>query len=445
MTKPSAANRLARLPTLLLAMVLIGAFAWNLRPSPPPDAAPARTARLAEGVAQGVLLPMVLRGEMPTVGRAAEASATATATPTATATWVPTATESATATETLTPTVPPTPTLALSSTPWPTFGLPANCPRPRLACRPCPGCTPTTVPGVGTPTICPICMPRTAVAATPDPAHLPIGDGKLSSSPEIGKVWSCTTQFGGGGAFKDGPWIRGDGSFDFTAKAVVDGVVEWPHKLTLALVGDQRTVTGNDLPRHASGTYPVSPLDDAYQYDRNPNAITAQALNWSLPAVPKEAAAASCVGLGPVGIMLTGSYVFNGLDALGRDAVAHEIQDRCQGHPERSGAYHYHSLSLCADDPGEGHSALVGYALDGFGIYGRRGEDGQELSSADLDACHGHSHEVLWDGQRRVLFHYHATLDYPYTVGCYRGTPIRVGGGGGRPPRPLGGEGLRGQ
>jgi hypothetical protein len=300
----------------------------------------------------------------------------------------------------------------------------------------------TPPPGDGTPTICPICRPR---RLAPDPARLPIGDGKLSSSPEIGKVWSCTTQFGGGGAFKDGPWIRGDGSFDFTAKAVVDGAVEWPHKLTLALVGDQRTVTGNDLPRHASGTYPVSPLDDAYQYDRNPNAITAQALNWSLPAVPQEAAAASCVGLGPVGIMLTGSYVFNGLDALGRDAVAHEIQDRCQGHPERSGAYHYHSLSLCADDPGEGHSALVGYALDGFGIYGRRGEDGQELSSADLDACHGHSHEVLWDGQRRVLFHYHATLDYPYTVGCYRGTPIRVGGGGGRPPRPFGGEGLRGR
>ncbi|HRA20026.1 MAG TPA: YHYH protein, partial [Anaerolineae bacterium] len=273
-------------------------------------------------------------------------------------------------------------------------------------------------------------------AATPDPANLPIGDGKLSSAPEVGKVWSCTTEFGGGGAFKDGPWIRGDGTFDFTAKAVVDGAVEWPSQLTITLAGAVRTVTGNDLPRHATGTYPVSPQDDAYQYDRNPNRIAAQTVSWSLPAVPEEAASASCVGLGPVGVMLTGAYVFNGLDALGRDAVAHEIQDSCQGHPERNGSYHYHSLSLCAEDAGDGHSALVGYALDGFGIFGRRGEDGRELASADLDACHGHSHEVDWDGQRRVMFHYHATLDYPYTVGCYRGTPIRAGGGGGRPPRP---------
>ena len=442
MTTPSAPHRSARLLTLVLALALIGAFGWNLMGAPASRASRSSGARLAEGAAPGVLLPMVLRGELPTVDVRATAGSTAAAsaspaetatlpasatlesTPTLEPTGMPLASSTLMATATLTPTLAPTP-----------LGI---CPEPRQLCPPCPGCTRTPVPGEGTPTVCPFCRPRGSAASTPDPAHLPIGDGKLSTSPEVGKVWSCTTQFGGGGAFKDGPWIRGDGSFDFTAKAVVDGAVEWPHKLTLALAGGQRTVVGNDLPRHASGTYPVSPLDDAYQYDRNPNSITAQTLNWSLPAVPQEAASASCVGLGPVGIMLTGAYVFNGLDALGRDAVAHEIQDRCQGHPERSGAYHYHSLSLCAEDPGEEHSTLVGYALDGFGIYGRRGEDGQELSSTDLDACHGHSHEVDWDGQRRVMFHYHATLDYPYTVGCYRGTPIRLGGG--RPPRPLGGE-----
>lgn len=441
MKQSPAADRSARLLSLALASTLIGAFAWSLLRSPSPDAAPPSAARLAEGAAPAVLLPMVLRGEMPTADLRATmastaapsaspadtatlpASATMESTSTLEPTGMPLASPTLMATATLTPTLAPTP-----------FG---TCPVPRNLCPPCPACTMTPVAGEGTPTVCPICRKR-AAASTPDPAHLPIGDGKLSSSPEVGKVWSCTTQFGGGGAFKDGPWIRGDGSFDFTAKAVVDGAVEWPHKLTLSLAGGQRTVTGNDLPRHASGTYPVSPQDDAYQYDRNPNNISAQTLSWSLPAIPQEAASASCVGLGPVGVMLTGAYIFNGLDALGRDAVAHEIQDRCQGHPERSGSYHYHSLSLCADDPGVGHSTLVGYALDGFGIYGRRGEDGQELSSADLDACHGHSHEVDWDGQRRVMFHYHATLDYPYTVGCYRGTPIRLGGG--RPPRPLGSE-----
>jgi YHYH protein len=114
--------------------------------------------------------------------------------------------------------------------------------------------------------------------------------------------------------------------------------------------------------------------------------------------------------------------LFNALDAPGRDAVAHETQDRCQGHPQRSGVYHYHSLTSCIDDkPGpSGHSPLVGYALDGFGIFGNY-HDGKRLVSADLDPCHGHTHEIDWDGKTVAMFHYHATPDFPYTVGCMRG------------------------
>jgi hypothetical protein len=116
--------------------------------------------------------------------------------------------------------------------------------------------------------------------------------------------------------------------------------------------------------------------------------------------------------------------LFNALDAPGRDAVAHETQDACQGHPQEAGVYHYHSLSSCVkDEPGkDGHSKLMGYALDGFGIFGRRGEGGKELASADLDECHGHTHEIDWDGKRVKMYHYHATWDFPYTVGCLRGT-----------------------
>jgi YHYH protein len=114
--------------------------------------------------------------------------------------------------------------------------------------------------------------------------------------------------------------------------------------------------------------------------------------------------------------------LFNALDAPGRDAVAHETQDRCQGHPQISGVYHYHSLTSCIDDkPGPtGHSPLLGYALDGFGIFGNY-QEGKRLQSADLDPCHGHSHAIEWDGRTIEMFHYHATPDFPYTVGCMRG------------------------
>ena len=36
------------------------------------------------------------------------------------------------------------------------------------------------------------------------------------------------------------------------------------------------------------------------------------------------------------------------------------------------------------------------------------------MSNDQLDECHGHTHDFLG-------YHYHATIEYPYTVGCYRG------------------------
>ena len=100
--------------------------------------------------------------------------------------------------------------------------------------------------------------------------------------------------------------------------------------------------------------------------------------------------------MGSIGVLLTGAQIFNALDALGRDAGAHEVQDRCDGHPEVSGAYHYHSLTSClksTDVPGQ-YSTLVGYAKDGFGIYGNQGESGLPLTNADLDKCHGRAHSI---------------------------------------------------
>jgi hypothetical protein len=212
----------------------------------------------------------------------------------------------------------------------------------------------------------------------------------------------------------------------------------------ITLQGDVRLITGNGLPDHPTGNYPVATSDDAYNYDRNPNRIAEQDIIYELPAIPERADTASCVEFGPIGIMLTGSAFFNVLDGPGRDAVAHEILDLCQGHPESTGDYHYHDLSLCIEpeSPG-GHSELVGYALDGFGIFGRYGEDGQALTNADLDECHGHTHEIEWDGATVNLYHYHATWEYPYTLGCYRGTPIDSGwvmGEGGQQPPPGGGQ-----
>lgn len=258
--------------------------------------------------------------------------------------------------------------------------------------------------------------------------RLPLGDGKISSAPKAGFIWSCQNRFMGGGAFRDGEWIYEDGTWDPAKKLEVQGDVAWDnYKYEIRLEGDKRKLIGNGLPNHHTGIFPVRRTDPAYNYDRNPNSINEYSIVFSLPANPTLAAQPSCVSLGAIGVMKTGVALFNGLDAQGKDAVAHEIQDKCNGHPERSGHYHYHNLSKCIEETaGKKHSELVGYALDGFGIFGRYGENGEELSNADLDECHGHTHQILWDGNFKEMYHYHATKEYPYTIGCFRGNPVAV-------------------
>ena len=69
--------------------------------------------------------------------------------------------------------------------------------------------------------------------------------------------------------------------------------------------------------------------------------------------------------------MLTdGAFLYNALDGEGRDAAAHEVLDACSGHPDPSSSYHHHDIPACLLDPApKASSTLVGYALDGFGIY----------------------------------------------------------------------------
>ncbi|MBV9420041.1 MAG: YHYH protein [Alphaproteobacteria bacterium] len=262
-----------------------------------------------------------------------------------------------------------------------------------------------------------------AQAHEADLTRLPLGDGKISTGPKAGWIWACRVDPNGGGARVAGPWIKSDGTYDFTAKAVVPGDVRWPSRYGMRLDGENRVFSLNDLPNHGTGTFPVPADSEAYRIDPNPNAIAAQNFDVTVPANPVLAAQPSCAP-GAVGILTSGAVLFNALDAPGRDAVAHEVQDKCQGHPQPSGVYHYHSLTNCLEDKrdADGHSALVGYALDGFGIYGRFGEGGVALSSADLDECHGHTHAIEWNGKRVTMYHYHATRDFPYTIGCLRGT-----------------------
>lgn len=185
-----------------------------------------------------------------------------------------------------------------------------------------------------------------------------------------------------------------------------------------AVSDDKRLIEANNLPVDGKiGDWPMTNYPGLTSIDRNSGIPTSRNFAFSYPIEPFAAPSPSCVSLGAIGISKNGVVIYSAVDGRGEDAVAREIVDIFGGHPAQSD-YHYHFIPERLDNDflSGGHSGIVGYINDGFPLYGYKGEEGIEMSNDDLDLCHGHSHGNLG-------YHYHATLEYPYTVGCYIGTP----------------------
>jgi hypothetical protein len=277
-----------------------------------------------------------------------------------------------------------------------------------------------------------------------DLAAVPLGDGYVSTTPRVGYVDSCITRFGAaGGADVDGPWIDTQTkTWDEQTKLEVNGAVHWPEaSYTVTVSGSSRRISFDDLPiDHTTGVFPIASSDPAHAYDQNPNRIEAQHTRWTLPLEPAAARTPSCMPGGPIGVLDDGVYLYDALDGEGRDAAAHELLDACGGHPDPSGSYHHHDIPACIlDKAPDGAATLVGYALDGYGIYVVKSAGGSLPTNTALDACHGTTSVVPWNGRPTRIYHYVATLEYPYTIGCFHGTPIASGHGqsaGAGPPGP---------
>ena len=269
---------------------------------------------------------------------------------------------------------------------------------------------------------------------TIDLTHLPFGDDYIlrrdqgDRNPDYESLWLCGVPADGAGNADASDWTNEDGTWDYTRKPIVEGSLTWMSEFEIALDGNgKRIITGNALPDHPTGVFPIDPNSLAFQYDRNMNPISGRAILFEFPAMPEVAQEPGCVTYGPAGISLSGSVIYHGASTLGNDAAAHEILDSYGGHSDGTETYHYHfpaeNLQNHIHRHESGHSALMGYVIDGFGIYGPYGEDGELLWSKDLDECHGHTHPVLWDGEMVNMYHYHWTYDFPYNIGCFKGTP----------------------
>jgi hypothetical protein len=259
---------------------------------------------------------------------------------------------------------------------------------------------------------------------------LPVGDNKYSTdSAKVGNIFACggyasNLSSSHQGASSRGPWFVGTTQYDLNKKLHIEGAVSWVPNLVIKTQNNQRVITTNDLPSHKTGTFPVKSTDPAYTYDRNPNQITAQTLTFTLNLSPSYGDP-KCMG-GQVGVMLTGAALFNGFDAGGRDAGAWEVQDSCDGHPEKTGEYHYHTLSSCITDTSV--NTVIGYALDGYPITGPKVGENNFLTTSDLDVCHGITSSINLDNKKLTTYHYVMTQDFPYSASCFRSTATQLGG-----------------
>jgi hypothetical protein len=201
-----------------------------------------------------------------------------------------------------------------------------------------------------------------------------------------------------------------------------------------------------------------------------PNPLKEQKNHWEIPRNPVAAATTTDVPLlGLAGFAVNGMPFFGPnegaqpADSAYGDPIYNGLMDPCEGHTANE--YHYHSFSVkCliasglvakpwmnADPKATEASPIIGWAMDGFPIYGPQEcedaacskvvvrQSGYEKTgdpktyawkaytwkehagdATYLDACNGH------EGPKGD-YHYHATSGFPYILGCYHGTPTSTG------------------
>lgn len=212
--------------------------------------------------------------------------------------------------------------------------------------------------------------------------------------------------------------------------AVPGGYSHFTDAVVITENGSNVELWADAIPNHGSPYFQVTnPLYEPYNgsnpnFQKNPNEIAEQSLQFTIPADPQEATVHEATPLGPIGIAINGVPFFNQY-AGPNQPLTTEIDsfDQYNGHPQMEDLYHYHTLPLALMAQ-EGSDALLGYLLDGFPVYGPV-EGGVTLTSADLDQYHGHFGPTAdYPGG---IYHYHITADSPYINGDgFYGTPGTV-------------------
>jgi len=261
-----------------------------------------------------------------------------------------------------------------------------------------------------------------------------------------------------------------------------------PGTVSITVEGDYRIIRANGLPDHTTGRFPNH---------GNPNRIAAQNYSFRVPVNPKPAGKPTPLGMHPFGVAINGVVFDPGAAEWWRDdrssgwqyeAMSGAVNlgvDQNNAHVQPNGAYHYHAIPTGLMENltgGKPKIALVGWAADGFPMYGpwgcaetantnspitrlkssyrvKTGErpdgprgryDGSFVAdyefvsgAGDLDECNGRT--GVTPEFPEGTYYYVLTAEFPFIPRMFKGTPdksfFRSGPdpGGRRPPnRPPG-------
>merc|ERR1712209_115744 len=216
--------------------------------------------------------------------------------------------------------------------------------------------------------------------------------------------------------------------------------------------GDSRVITGNGCPPHYSictGKGVVDGCGDVSE-EGSMTEATEQCFEYTIPAYPvlrTDTYSVACE-MGAIGVALNGVAFYSG--AVDTDCTILDVDDdtaewtsfdMCGGHSQQGGEYHYHFPPSCLIEEAEtrsptgtGHSPQIGWAFDGFPVYGPLYTGGVDASEY-TDDCGGI--EEYLSGVDDFAYRYYVTGptsdlyslphdtpttdQFPYTFDCYAG------------------------
>jgi hypothetical protein len=207
--------------------------------------------------------------------------------------------------------------------------------------------------------------------------------------------------------------------------------------LVIAFTGKHLVMKSKNLPNHPTAVFP----DRSRFLDGNPNYVQEQRDTWYIPLRPKENPGHvamteqnhRALPMGSIGVACNGVVFFNPFDADSVDALWR--LDRCCGHPSPTSEYHYHKYPACINTPwaddGTAHSPLIGFAFDGFPVYGPYESAG--ILAKDSKENPLNEFNLHTDAARGP--HYHVTPGkFPHIIGGYWGEVDRSNRPGRRAP-----------